>query len=62
MADSRRSARGGGEPRKRARSGDRSFACDEPGRHYWVTTASHLTTHKRTHSGERPHACDEPGC
>ncbi|KAJ1618078.1 hypothetical protein T492DRAFT_892667, partial [Pavlovales sp. CCMP2436] len=62
MADSGRSARSGGEPRKRARSGERAHACDEPGCEYRAATVSNLTAHKRTHSGERAGACNEPGC
>ncbi|KAJ1617776.1 hypothetical protein T492DRAFT_558122, partial [Pavlovales sp. CCMP2436] len=44
-------------------SGERPYACDEPGCEYRAAKAGgHLTRHKRTHSGERPYACDEPGC
>ncbi|KAJ1624649.1 hypothetical protein T492DRAFT_1124289 [Pavlovales sp. CCMP2436] len=46
---------------KRTHSGERPFACDEPGCEYSAAEAGHKT-HKRTHSGERPYACDEPGC
>ncbi|KAJ1620024.1 hypothetical protein T492DRAFT_889418 [Pavlovales sp. CCMP2436] len=45
-------ARGRGGPHKRAHSGEREHACNEPGYEYWATTASHLTAHKRTHSGK----------
>ncbi|KAJ1620669.1 hypothetical protein T492DRAFT_563878, partial [Pavlovales sp. CCMP2436] len=47
---------------RKAASGERQYACDEPGCGYSATTADDLKTHKRTHSGERPYACDEPGC
>ncbi|KAJ1640543.1 hypothetical protein T492DRAFT_583900, partial [Pavlovales sp. CCMP2436] len=47
---------------KRTHSGERPYACDEPGCEYRAAKAGNLTAHKRTHSGERPYACDEPGC
>ncbi|KAJ1636619.1 hypothetical protein T492DRAFT_861383, partial [Pavlovales sp. CCMP2436] len=47
---------------KRTHSGERPYACDEPGCDFRGAIAGRLKTHKCTHSGERPYACDEPGC
>ncbi len=43
-------------------SGERPYACAEPGCSFAATRSDALTLHARTHSGARPYVCAEPGC
>ena len=46
----------------RVHTGERPYACEEPGCNYAATDAGNLKRHMRVHTGERPFACEEPGC
>ena len=46
----------------RIHTGERPYACDEPGCGYGAKTSGDLKKHVRMHTGERPYACDAAGC